>query len=186
RQITRIDWAASFGGSSDRCRSTQVAQATRVQLPEAPLLPEARHGHVHDLAFTQRAEPDVALRSIGVALDGPRAAPLVEAGKTIRCRRRPDEVWNPSARSGERGYAPLLEKRPDAIADGLLAIVQGPSPPASNREDPRLEQMESAARAEPHVDPKDEADGADEQLPADQRLGTRDLEEVPHVVSPQP
>src|SRR5439155_14864742 len=97
RQLTRIDGAACFGGSSDRCRSTEIAEVTRVQLPEAPLLPESRDGHVHDLAFTQRAEPDVALRSVGVALDGPRAAPLVEVRKQIGRGGRTDEVRDASA-----------------------------------------------------------------------------------------
>src|SRR5438128_12542889 len=67
-----------------------------------------------------------------------------------------------------------------------LRSSKGPLPPASNREHPRLEEMEGIARAEPHVQPQDEADGEDEQLHLHQLFGDRDPEQIPDDVSPWP
>src|SRR5205823_14310486 len=132
RQLPRIDGAANFGGSADRRRGTKITQAPRVQLPEAARLAQAGDGHVDDLALAQRAEPDVPLWSVRIALDGPRAAPLAGAGEAISGCGRADEVRNPSARAGARRGAAFLEQRPDPVADGLLPIVQGTSPSSPN------------------------------------------------------
>jgi len=125
RQIAGIYGAAHFRGASDRRGGAQVAQTPGIQLPEAARLPQAREGHVHDLPFAQGPQPHVTLRSIRVALDQAGAAPLVERGESIGGGRRADEVGDPTARAGKCCGAPLFHERPDAIADGLLAVGQG-------------------------------------------------------------
>jgi hypothetical protein len=124
-QRAGLDRPADPSGAANGRGRGEIAKAPRIELPEAPLLTQARHRHVHELAVAERAQPHRALGRVGVALDRPRPLPLGRCGEPVGGERRALEIRDAAPCPREERHPGPLHLRPGALADALLGGEDG-------------------------------------------------------------